>query len=51
VPRWLRLAASLSLIYEDNHPSKRLMVVANYDNDVPEYGVVRPGVISVRRVE
>ena len=24
-------------IFEDNDPSKRLMVVANYDNDVPEY--------------
>jgi hypothetical protein len=24
-------------IYEDNDPSRRLMVVANYDNDVPEY--------------
>jgi hypothetical protein len=24
-------------IYEDNDPSKRLMVVANFDNDVPEY--------------
>jgi len=24
-------------IYENNDPSKRLMVVANYDNDVPEY--------------
>ena len=24
-------------IYEDNDPAKRLMVVANYDNDVPEY--------------
>ena len=24
-------------IYEDNDPSKRLMVVANYDNDAPEY--------------
>jgi len=24
-------------IYEDNDPSKRLMVIANYDNDVPEY--------------
>jgi len=23
--------------FEDNDPSKRLMVVANYDNDVPEY--------------
>jgi len=24
-------------IFEDNDPSRRLMVVANYDNDVPEY--------------
>ena len=24
-------------MYEDNDPSKRLMVVANFDNDVPEY--------------
>ncbi len=24
-------------IYEDNDPTKRLMVVANFDNDVPEY--------------
>ena len=24
-------------IFEDNDPSKRLIVVANYDNDVPEY--------------
>jgi uncharacterized protein DUF4159 len=24
-------------IFEDNEPSKRLMVVANFDNDVPEY--------------
>jgi hypothetical protein len=24
-------------IFEDNDPAKRLMVVANYDNDVPEY--------------
>ena len=24
-------------IFEDNNPSKRLMVVANFDNDVPEY--------------
>ena len=24
-------------IYEDNDPSKRLVAVANYDNDVPEY--------------
>ena len=24
-------------IFEDNDPAKRLMVVANFDNDVPEY--------------
>ena len=24
-------------LFEDNDPSRRLMVVANYDNDVPEY--------------
>jgi hypothetical protein len=24
-------------LFEDNDPSKRLMVVANYDNDIPEY--------------
>ena len=24
-------------IFEDNDPTQRLMVVANYDNDVPEY--------------
>jgi hypothetical protein len=24
-------------IFEDNDPGKRLMVIANYDNDVPEY--------------
>jgi hypothetical protein len=24
-------------IFEDNDPSKRLMIVANFDNDVPEY--------------
>ena len=24
-------------IFEDNDPAKRLMVIANYDNDVPEY--------------
>jgi hypothetical protein len=24
-------------IYEDNDPARRLMVIANYDNDVPEY--------------
>jgi len=24
-------------IFEDNDPSKRLIVIANYDNDVPEY--------------
>ena len=27
----------LRLRSEDNDPDKRLMVVANYDNDVPEY--------------
>jgi hypothetical protein len=26
-------------VYEDNDPGKRLMVVANFDNDVPEYWV------------
>lgn len=24
-------------IYEDNNPAKRLMIVANFDNDIPEY--------------
>jgi uncharacterized protein DUF4159 len=24
-------------IFEDNDPNKRLMVIANYDNDIPEY--------------
>jgi hypothetical protein len=24
-------------IFEDNDPSRRLMVIANYDNDIPEY--------------
>jgi hypothetical protein len=24
-------------IFEDNDPSKRLMVIANFDNDIPEY--------------
>ena len=24
-------------IFEDNNPSRRLMVIANFDNDVPEY--------------
>jgi hypothetical protein len=24
-------------VYEDNDPTKRLMVIANFDNDVPEY--------------
>jgi uncharacterized protein DUF4159 len=24
-------------IFEDNDPSRRLLVVANYDNDVPQY--------------
>ena len=30
-------------IFEDNDPSKRLMVVANFDNDVPSMGVVGQG--------
>ena len=32
-----RIAPSYYGIYEDNDPAKRLMVVANFDNDVPEY--------------
>jgi len=32
-----RIHPSYYGVYEDNDPSKRLMVVANYDNDVPEY--------------
>jgi len=24
-------------VFEDNDPTKRLMVIANFDNDVPEY--------------
>jgi len=32
-----RIRPSYYGIYEHNDPSKRLMVVANYDNDVPEY--------------
>jgi hypothetical protein len=32
-----RIAPSYYGIFEDNDPSKRLMVVANFDNDVPEY--------------
>jgi uncharacterized protein DUF4159 len=32
-----RIRPSYYGIFEDNDPSKRLMVVANYDNDVPEY--------------
>ena len=31
------IAPSYYGIFEDNDPSKRLMVIANYDNDVPEY--------------
>ena len=31
------IAPSYYGIFEDNDPSKRLMVVANFDNDVPEY--------------
>jgi hypothetical protein len=32
-----RMRPSYLGIFEDNDPSKRLMVVANFDNDVPEY--------------
>jgi Domain of unknown function (DUF4159) len=32
-----RIRPSYYGIYEDNDPAKRLMVVANFDNDVPEY--------------
>jgi hypothetical protein len=32
-----RMRPSYYGIFEDNDPSKRLLVVANYDNDVPEY--------------
>ena len=39
-------------IFEDNDPSKRLMVVANFDNDVPEYWEWSgAGALSVRHVE
>jgi hypothetical protein len=31
------IAPSYYGLFEDNDPSKRLMVVANFDNDVPEY--------------
>jgi hypothetical protein len=31
------IAPSYYGIFEDNDPAKRLMVVANFDNDVPEY--------------
>ena len=32
-----RIRPSYYGVFEDNDPSKRLMVVANFDNDVPEY--------------
>jgi hypothetical protein len=32
-----RIRPSYYGIYEDNDPSRRLMVVANFDNDIPEY--------------
>jgi hypothetical protein len=32
-----RLRPSYYALFENNDPSKRLMVVANFDNDVPEY--------------
>ena len=39
-------------IFEDNDPSQRLMVVANFDNDVPEYWEWSgEGLYPVRHVE
>ena len=32
-----RIPPSYYGIFEDNDPARRLMVVANYDNDIPEY--------------
>jgi len=32
-----RIRPSYYGIYEDNDPTKRLMVMANFDNDIPEY--------------
>jgi hypothetical protein len=32
-----RIRPSYYGVFEDNDPAKRLMVVANFDNDVPEY--------------
>jgi hypothetical protein len=32
-----RIRPSYYGVFEDNDPSKRLMVIANFDNDVPEY--------------
>ena len=47
-----RIRPSYYGIFEDNDPSKRLMVVANFDNDVPEYWEWSgAGAVSVRRVE
>ena len=47
-----RIRPSYYGIFEDNDPSKRLMVVANFDNDVPEYWEWSgAGTVSVRRVE
>ena len=39
-------------IFEDNDPSKRLMVIANHNHDVAEYlGVLRPGPLANRPVQ
>ena len=47
-----RIRPSYYGIFEDNDPSKRLMVVANFDNDVPEYWEWSgQGLFPVRRVE
>ena len=47
-----RICPSYYGVFEDNDPSKRLMVVANFDNDVPEYREWSGrGLVPVRRVE
>ncbi len=39
-------------IFEGNDPAQRLMAVANFDNDVPEYlGMVGAGIVPVRHLE
>jgi len=45
------IAPSYYGLFEDNDPSKRLMVIANFDNDVPEYWEWSGRAFSVRRHE